>query len=138
VRSSQAPKGRFKNVGSTSSSAMAYTVRLEAWNCSCAAFAFSAFPGSAGPRSWAGIADDEQVGDRDVDVDLDVDMDVREKSGEWQFGGLTFDGREGGSVPVCKHLLACVLGEYWGDVLGGYVREKEVGRDEMAGFGGEG
>jgi len=45
-------------------------------------------------------------------------------------------GREGG-VPVCKHLLACLLGERWGDVLGSYVKEKEVSREEMAGYGAE-
>lgn len=56
---------------------------------------------------------------------------------KWEFGGLSADGREGGAVPVCKHLLACVLGERWG-VLKGYVKERSVGREEMAGLAGEG
>jgi hypothetical protein len=59
------------------------------------------------------------------------------KDGEWEFGGSSFDGREGEGVPVCKHLVACLLGERW-DLLGGYVREREVSREEMGGAGGEG
>jgi hypothetical protein len=46
-----------------------YTVRLEAWNCSCAAFAFSAFPGggSEAERPWVmgDIDDDGLYGLRD-------------------------------------------------------------------------
>lgn len=73
---------------------------------------------------------------------------LREEAGEkgqgWEFGGLSFDGKEGSGgglggegVPVCKHLVACLLGERW-DVLRGYVREREVSTEEMAGIGGEG
>jgi hypothetical protein len=63
----------------------------------------------------------------------------RERETEWEFGGLSLDGVEGaeGGVPVCKHLLACLLGERWG-ILAGYVKEKVVNREEMAGLGGEG
>jgi hypothetical protein len=58
---------------------------------------------------------------------------------EWDFGGRSFDGKGvRDSVPVCKHLLACLLGERWGDVLGKYMKVREVNREEMAGLGGEG
>lgn len=102
-----------------------YTVHLEAWNCSCAAFAFSAFPAAPWNLSQEDVYDE----------DLDMDMSEEEEEGKWEFGGLSLDG--GGGVPVCKHLLACVLGERWKGVLGGYVREKVVSREEMAGYGAE-
>lgn len=113
---------------------LVYTVRLSAWQCSCAAFAFAAFP-----------REDMDLSRSDVDVDLDVDSDVDVHDGvrEWEFGGLSFDGRgtgrekeKGGPPAVCKHLLACLLAERWEGVFGGFVKEREVGRGEGAGIGG--
>ena len=49
---------------------------------------------------------------------------------EDRFGGLTLVGRE---VPVCKHLLACLLV----NKVGGYedfVEDRVVGREETAGW----
>lgn len=65
------------------------------------------------------------------------DEGMEEEKGR-EFGGMSTDGRgdEGGPVPVCKHLLACVLGERWG-LLGGYVKEREISREEMAALGAE-
>lgn len=121
-----------------------YTVRLEAWNCSCAAFAFASFPPSnVYPEKvpWElefGDQDSVEVmgGFRTV-VDGKKEGGVEGEEGRWEFGGESADGRDGGAVPVCKHLLACVLGERWG-VLKGYVKERSVGREEMAGLAGEG
>jgi hypothetical protein len=48
---------------------------------------------------------------------------------EWKFGGLTL----GGDIPVCKHLLACVLVEYC-DLFAGFVEEREVSVEELAGW----
>lgn len=68
---------------------------------------------------------------------MDEGVDIKEKS----FGGLSFnglrdgDGEPDGAVPCCKHLLACLLAERWEGVLGGFVKEKRVGREEMAGLG---
>lgn len=73
----------------------AYVVHAAAWHCTCAAFAFSAFP--------ARVVEEEDRGG-------------------------------GGLPPCCKHLLACVLAERWGAVLGRYVRRRTVGREEMAGI----
>jgi hypothetical protein len=56
---------------------------------------------------------------------------------EWSFGGMSLDGIEAGAgegVPVCKHLLACLLAERWGTALGQYVAEREVVKEEMAGI----
>ncbi|KAH8677690.1 hypothetical protein BX600DRAFT_431022 [Xylariales sp. PMI_506] len=72
----------------------------------------------------------------------------RSRSGpayRWEFGGLSSDGRpkpgrgyatgeENMAVPCCKHLLACVLAERWSAVLGDYVHERSVGREEAAGL----
>lgn len=102
-----------------------YIVRLGAWNCSCAAFAFSAFPGTASSLVF-------DAGEEEVEGD-----DGEAGGGEeWHFGGVSRDGL-GGGVPCCKHLLACVLAERMGGWVGG-VKEREVGREEMAGLGCEG
>ncbi|RDL38424.1 uncharacterized protein BP5553_02764 [Venustampulla echinocandica] len=139
VQSSQSHhKSRFSSTATTTtattSSAESYTVHLHAWNCSCAAFAFSAFSAtsSAGSAPWVLTANSKDHGGSDDDDD-----DIEGAGEEWEFGGLGF-GRDGDGVPVCKHLLACVLVERWGGVMGGFVKVRRVGREEMAGLGGEG
>jgi hypothetical protein len=119
VRSSQATRARGA-VGEK-----VYIVRLGAWNCSCAAFAFSAFPGAASSLVF------------DAEEEENVEMeDVEAGGGGWQFGGVSRDGL-GGGVPCCKHILACVLAERMEGWVGG-VKGREVGREEMAGLGCEG
>ena len=95
-------------------------VRLRAWACDCAAFAFASFPPGGGEGGSASVAD----GDEDEDEDGDGD-DV---------GGLSLDGKEGEGVPVCKHLLACLLAERCGNLFGEFVTEVRVGREEGAGI----
>lgn len=105
----------------------AYMVRLGAWNCTCAAFVFASFPAGTGPgsRSDSGERDGGEDG-----MDLDGDeVGVLSLSG---FGGMTVD--DGGGVPVCKHLMACLLAERWSAALGHNVVERRVGREEMAGI----
>lgn len=98
-----------------------YEVRLAAWSCSCPAFAFSAFP--AGPsenksRFKGSITRGDELGD------------PGESGGTgWQFGGQTL----GTDLPVCKHLLACVLVEHCG-MFAGFVEERVVSVEEMAGW----
>jgi hypothetical protein len=143
VRSSQPPKSRFRDAGSAGGSGVVYTVRPESWNCSCAAFAFSSFPGSSTSsksKPWGLRAQDGEEVMSGLDFDYgEGGVRAVAGDGEWQFGGVSLDGMEGqGGVPVCKHLLACLLGERWEGVLGKYVKERVVGREEMAGFGGEG
>ncbi|KAK0122167.1 hypothetical protein ONS95_010427 [Cadophora gregata] len=161
VRSSQPPKSRFRDATSSTSNSSGniYTVRLEAWNCSCAAFAFASFPASSVYPSRAAwkldldLDEDEAGGGEDVTVGGFGLVDEQrggagtnergkrngEDEGErWEFGGMSMDGKGagGGGVPCCKHLLACVLGERW-DVLIPYVKERFVSREEMAGLGCE-
>jgi hypothetical protein len=114
-----------------------YIVRLEAWHCTCAGFAFSSVASTSvastgascddlGGRGW------EEVVSWEEGTGMDRDM-------EWSFGGMSLDGLAAGAgvgegVPVCKHLLACLLGERWSVALGRYVVERRVGREEMAGI----
>ncbi|KAG9231012.1 hypothetical protein BJ875DRAFT_430561 [Amylocarpus encephaloides] len=130
VRSSQAQKSRFSH--RRPAPAQVYSVSLAAWNCSCAAFAFSAFASASSSNTpWSALPPASTF--------------TEEEEEAWEFGGLSLDGKEGEdgrmreeSVPVCKHLLACLLAERWGDVLGGRMEVREIGREEMGGLAGEG
>jgi hypothetical protein len=137
VRSSQPQKSRFRDSAAPTGSNI-YTVRLEAWNCSCAAFAYSAFPGGeSSGRPWALDAEEEGAGFYEIGGRGGRGGEKEDDGEQWQFGGLSADGHDGRGVPACKHLVACLLGERW-DLLQGYVKERNVSRDEMGGVGGEG
>lgn len=91
-----------------------YEVRTSSWSCSCPAFAFSAFP--ANPPT------DEEDGDDETATGED-------KEQQWIVGGLSL----GKDVPMCKHLLACVLAER-GGLFEGYVKTRKVSVEELAGW----
>jgi hypothetical protein len=93
-----------------------YEVRTSSWSCSCPAFVFSAFPPVKTSENQ-----------REGDVDGDAVMEAEDQ--EWRVGGLSL----GGDVPMCKHLLACVLVER-GGLFGGYVKTREVSVEELAGW----
>ena len=80
-----------------------YEVRLDAWSCSCPAFTFAAFPA--------------------------ISADVIGEGGGCVIGGLT----RGSDMPVCKHLLACVLVEHC-KMFSHFAVEREVSTEEMAGW----
>ncbi|KAK3321422.1 hypothetical protein B0T19DRAFT_265516 [Cercophora scortea] len=174
-----------------------YIVRLGAWNCTCAAFAFAAFPVmeetvKAGEGEGEGgdalqqqterqlpitsttaatlindstdteqVTSDEQPPLESTSTVPSTSISNNNKQGhedasqeeKWSFGGLSTDGRTyetnnnsssnnsnsssggiGGAVPVCKHLLACLLAERWSAALGRYIVVRRVGREEMAGI----
>ncbi|KAL7624565.1 Coproporphyrinogen-III oxidase [Parahypoxylon ruwenzoriense] len=154
VRSAQPPSRRH---GSSSASSNAggpsYVVRLDAWNCTCAAFAFAAFPredyhqhhqhhhqqiSSSSSSSYA----IEPRGVPPAAAAAPGGSEKAEKEEErWHFGALSLDGVAdagggggGGAPPCCKHLLACVLAERWAGVLGAHVGERVVGKEEAAGL----
>ncbi|KAF9878560.1 hypothetical protein CkaCkLH20_04052 [Colletotrichum karsti] len=110
-----------------SSAGTKYLVHVDAWNCTCANFAFEAFPPPGG-----GEDEIEILGADAEDLDEAVPS-----SPEWQFGGLSLDGLDRGGVPCCKHLLACLLAEQWGSVLGSYVTERRMSRAAIAGTVGD-
>ncbi|KAL5373801.1 hypothetical protein DPSP01_012418 [Paraphaeosphaeria sporulosa] len=113
VRTAQQRSSRFSTSFDTLTS---YEVRPTAWNCSCPAFAFSAFP-PAHPEP--------PVPMYDSDDEIQVEGEV------WSFGG---SGLGEGIPPVCKHLLACVLAERCAGLFGGYVEERAVSVEEAAGW----
>jgi hypothetical protein len=96
-----------------------YEVRLKAWNCSCPAFAFSAFPAT----------NDSTLNNAGDDTDPVVAEDKR----AWKFGGMLLDGAAG-ELAVCKHLLACVLLKQCPALFAGGVEAREVEREEYAGW----
>ncbi|KAF7933461.1 hypothetical protein BELL_0184g00070 [Botrytis elliptica] len=155
--SSRSASGIGIGTGHASASAEnTYTVHLDAWNCSCAAFAFSAFPAfpassssssSTHPYPYISTSTSpststssplyfpwslkESSPDEDCSNSMEKGRGKRKEEEEkWQYGGWTKTSQ----VPICKHLLACLLVERWGDVLGMYVRERVVGREEMGGL----
>ena len=123
VRSSQ--RGRQHAASRHGVVGTSYEVRTRAWNCTCPAFALAAFAGQ-GPRG--------------LDQDNDERSECLESGHEWNYdddstgcnerlGGLALTS----GVPICKHLLACVLVER-GRGLDEYVETTAIGKAEMAGW----
>ncbi|KAI1130399.1 hypothetical protein F5Y10DRAFT_123322 [Nemania abortiva] len=146
VRSAQPHSHRRHQTAS--SGGQAYIVRLESWNCTCAAFAFSAFPPLTSSPAFSStpepVASRYQIisasahGENANPGDADLISNRENADRPWEFGGLSTDGVDGtGSVPCCKHLLACVLADRWDAVLGGYVEQRLVSREEGAGLVGD-
>ncbi|KAI1866307.1 uncharacterized protein JN550_007695 [Neoarthrinium moseri] len=148
VRSAQAGsrRGRREAAGATAGGST-YVVRTAAWNCDCAAFAYRAFPPpshsststTAATMSATRTAGAYRIGPAKTwGYDDETGGMATGPGQKWEFGGLSLDddgdGGGTGSPPCCKHLLACVLAERWGSVLGGYVGERRVGRVEAAGL----
>ncbi|KAK7948777.1 coproporphyrinogen III oxidase [Apiospora aurea] len=123
-----------------------YVVQTRAWNCSCAAFAFSAFPAETASPVYHISASSlpRQPNATAARVSGNENRQEGEENDAWEFGGMSKDGLNPeheddgvvgtGGVPCCKHLLACVLAERWKDVLGGYVAERRAGKEEAAGL----
>jgi hypothetical protein len=82
-----------------------YEVRLTAWSCTCAAFAFAALGREAGG------------------------------GGAGEGGAAGWGGLRGGAAPApaCKHVLACFLLETW-PVVEGWCTVLERERDEETGW----
>ncbi|KAF1363805.1 hypothetical protein EJ07DRAFT_100613 [Lizonia empirigonia] len=126
VRSAQQRSSRF----STSyDSTISYEVRLRAWNCTCPAFAFAAFP-SIHPEPPSPTCAPHSAPTETTDL-LGTDADAKGASMEWVFGGASLGE---GMPPVCKHLLACVLAERCRDVFGECVEERRVAIETAAGW----
>jgi hypothetical protein len=123
VRSAQARPSRFATSYDTTSS---YEVHLQAWNCSCPAFAFSAFPASSSP-----VPTMDDISNPPESILGKRDSQCRNSEVEWSFGGITLGSQ---MPPVCKHLLACVLVERCKSLFGECVEERSVGWEEAAGW----
>lgn len=86
-----------------------YEVRLQAWNCTCPTFALCVF------RDLHLHSDSDSDSDHDHDLVLEPDPKSKSRSDgdgalyDYRFGGTLTRGSTGLSLPVCKHLLACML-----------------------------
>jgi hypothetical protein len=140
VRSAQRTKTSSRSdhpTSTTTTTGTSYEVRLEAWNCSCPAFAFAALPVDAAEN---GHRDDGIGGDGDdagyglTGHQSDTTATAVAHDGEDEIAWLGFGGlTRGKDVPVCKHLLACVVAERC-QGFEQLVEEKEVGVEEVAGW----
>lgn len=115
-----------------------YIVSLEAWNCTCAAFAFACVSEEpeVGEAGGDGDEDGEEQGSEELREREKERVRDKQGSAGWTFGGMTlFNPDDHSSVPpVCKHLLACLLADKWRRALGRYVTERMMSREEMAGI----
>jgi hypothetical protein len=106
------------------STTTAYEVRLSAWNCSCPAFAYSAF----GKGFQATM---------NLDGDQNTCRDHEELEGAASrigLGGVLTQAEAG--VPICKHILAAFLGAAAPVIFGNGVCTREVDEVEAAGWAG--
>jgi len=111
-----------------------YEVRLDVWNCSCPAFAFSSFT-----LLHAMVDDDGEdmtmaVTTATIPIHDDNDkIEIDNHGAGWQFGGTAT--RPDAPVPICKHILAVALSRAAPHLFGAGVIYRTVSADEMAGWG---
>ncbi|KAJ4362632.1 hypothetical protein N0V95_001437 [Ascochyta clinopodiicola] len=126
VRSAQQRSSRYSTSYDSTTS---YEVRLQAWNCTCPAFAFAAFP-SVHPEppvsTYIASASTDSGDARNPSMDA-----AESEASKWIFGGVSLGT---GMPPVCKHLLACVLAERCSGVFGECVEERRVSVETAAGW----
>ena len=137
AQSQQNQSGRYRGAETRS-----YEVRTQAWSCTCAAFAFAAYNSVSthDPGYYSGYGDENEEeeeggGDQDNAAGEDAGtLRVRERdmAERAKWGGLGKQDNEG--APICKHLLACVLAEWWAEAAA-LVEERVVERGDMGGWG---
>lgn len=102
---------------------VSYEVRLSAWNCTCPAFAYSAF----GKTCETSLDLDNSSGINQV-------QDHTREEGKVRFGGTLTHADSG--LPICKHILAAFLGTIAPQIFGHGVATENVSRSEAAGWAG--
>lgn len=132
------------------SSGTAYHVHLTAWNCSCPAFAFAAY--DSGTSRGAAISP-MTMGPQTTRLHPGRQRAWSTELGPSpRFGGVSLAGSHDSDAmarrklpPVCKHLLAFLLGEACPSLFGNVeeggvstrgVREKSISLNEAAGWAG--
>lgn len=106
-----------------------YEVHLDSWSCSCPAFTLAAYRDFEEEEVSSRLSEDRS---REEDATMLSHGDDNYGSGGWQFGGSLTRRLEYCAVPVCKHLLACVLGAECAGLFGGGIEEVAVSESEMA------
>lgn len=151
-RSSEVRYGDGEDASGNVVAGRTYQVSVDGWHCSCPAFAFAAFGGR--DVSGVGADGDATVGegrfrplvDRFEREEEDRVYGTRQRNEKLGlgYGGLICTTRsrseEKTLPPICKHLLAVVLGEWCGGVFqyqskaGRGMREKIMTPDVIAGW----
>lgn len=116
VRSAHQRSSRY---GTSYDETTSYEVRVKAWNCTCPAFTFAAFPP---------VHPEPPLSRYEL---FDGSNGTGKRGEEWDFGGMSLTD---GKPPVCKHLMACTLAERCGGLFGGFVEERDVSVEEAAGW----
>lgn len=124
--------GRFGN-RNYAATKMHYEVRLDAWNCTCPAFAAAtlklimsessseqALPQSAGRQSEKGETREEGV----------MAQNDEDNRGTVLIGGIATNDEA--LVPVCKHILAAALCDTSPGLFGAGMKIRQVSTDELA------
>ena len=109
---------RYRSAAYEHTTTTYYEVRLTAWSCSCPAFTFSAFP-APNPNS----------NNNNTNTSTPTPPHAQPGRQDWCIGGLS----AGENMPVCKHLLACVLVEH-SSTFAHLVEERTITLEELAGW----
>lgn len=107
--------------------ARTHLVHLQAWNCSCASFAVNSYP----------VVGEQETSEAKAEGGSDDGHGILLNG--WKFGGLSATGGLFGiqgieSLPCCKHVLACLLADNWGDLLSPRVEDTVCTKEELAGI----
>jgi hypothetical protein len=134
------------STGKFSAQPIRYEVRLRPWNCTCASFTFAAYKDlvedepieldkteeleeTEEPEDTEELEEtDEPEETEELEAEEPKETEEPEETEEIEetiWGGVTQDQ----NPPVCKHLLACVLGEY---CFRDRVIEETIGQMAMA------
>jgi len=113
-----------------------YETRPYAWNCSCPAFVFSAFKADTSSNERENITTPlpifhEHSNQKPHQANSGTESTLQEEKRSWTAGGLT----TGDNVPVCKHLLACVLVEHCASMFAHFVKQRDVSLEEIVAWG---
>lgn len=124
--------GRFGN-RNYAATRMHYEVRLDAWNCTCPAFAAATLKlimGESSPESVRPQSTERQPKGSETRNEGDVTEDDHGKIETVLIGGVAT--KDAALVPVCKHILAAALCEASPVLFGAGMNIREVNVDELA------
>lgn len=127
-----------KSKSSANMGKKSYIVCLNSWNCTCPTFTMAMFRDS---NSWCSQDGDNPASSKAFQASVSGSHDNTGIRGLLSgmsegdtliFGGTMVDKDYG--TPVCKHILACVLGSRCPSLFVGGIENAYVGENEMAGY----
>ncbi|PGG97850.1 hypothetical protein AJ80_09631 [Polytolypa hystricis UAMH7299] len=109
-----------------------YIVCLSSWNCTCPAFILATFRDETGTSTTSNIeVTDEHPGMPLYPSGTGNGQDGGEVT--WRFGGTLTKLRKKCDIPVCKHILACILGAHCPKLFRDGVKEVMAEMQAIAG-----